>query len=162
MLVYNNKGRLFLGERYGEPGHWQFPQGGAEARFTPRQNVLRELKEELGLHKKHIGKVTQLKSRHEYEWRKPPAYALNRWRGQRQTFWLVEFLGDDSDINLESHNEQEFRAWRWCSVAEVKRTAAPYRLGGYQGALREFLAFKRARAGSSPRTKKNLGRGARA
>jgi putative (di)nucleoside polyphosphate hydrolase len=145
MLVYNDKGRLFLGERHGEPGHWQFPQGGAEARYTPRQNVMRELKEELGLKKRHIGKVAKLTSRHEYEWRKPPAYALNKWRGQRQTFWLVEFVGADGDIDLTSHKEQEFRSWRWCSVAEVKRRAARHRLAGYQGAFKEFLEFKRTK-----------------
>jgi len=154
MLVYNNKGRLFLGERHGDPGHWQFPQGGAESRYTPRENVMRELKEELGLKKHHVGKVTKLTSRHEYEWKTPPKYAMNKWRGQRQTFWLVEFLGDDSDVDLMSYKEAEFRSWRWCSVAEVKRSAAPYRLVGYTGALREFLEFKRTKL-SGIRTKKN-------
>lgn len=143
MLVYNSKGRLFLGERYGEQGHWQFPQGGAESRYSLRENVIRELREELGLKKRHIGRITKLKSTHEYEWRTPPRYAHKKWRGQKQTFWLVEFVGKDSDIDLESHKEQEFGAWRWCSATEVKRRAAPFRRGGYLGPLREFLEFKK-------------------
>ncbi len=143
MLLYNQKGKLFLGERFGEPGHWQFPQGGAEPRYTLRENVIRELREELGLKRRLIGKITKLKSTHKYEWRTPPRYARKKWRGQKQTFWLVEFVGADSDIDLTSHNEQEFGGWRWCSATEVKRRAATFRRAGYLGPLREFLEFKR-------------------
>jgi putative (di)nucleoside polyphosphate hydrolase len=164
MLVYNNKGKLFLGERYGEPGHWQFPQGGAESRYTPRQNVIRELREELGLKKRSIGKITKLQSTHEYEWRTPPRYAYNKWRGQKQTFWLVEFVGKDSDIDLTTHKDQEFASWRWCSVAEVKRRAASFRRTGYQAPLREFLEFKRTKLKkkSAPQKKPSPRRRARA
>lgn len=150
MLVYNTKGRLFLGERYNEKGHWQFPQGGAEPDVSLKENVIRELKEELGLKKRHIGKLTKLTSRHEYEWRTPPKYAHNKWRGQKQTFWLVEFIGDDGDIDVASYKEPEFQSWRWCSVAEVKRKATPFRLAGYNGPLREFLAFKRSKSAAKP------------
>lgn len=157
MLVYNTKGKLFLGERCNERGHWQFPQGGAEAKYTPKENVIRELREELGIRPKHIGKIKRLTSRHEYEWRSPPKYAYGKWRGQRQTFWLVEFIGDDSDIDLASYKEPEFQSWEWCSVAEVKRKAAPYRVAGYRGALREFLTFKKTTK-KPPAKKKTLAR----
>jgi putative (di)nucleoside polyphosphate hydrolase len=162
MLVYNRDGRLFLGERFGEPGHWQFPQGGAEPRYTPRQNVMRELREELGLKKRSIGKVTKLNSTHEYEWRTPPRYARNKWRGQKQTFWLVEFVGTDSDIDLTRHKEREFATWRWCSATEVKRRAATSRRAGYRGPLREFLEFKRSKRGASALKKEGRRKGARA
>jgi putative (di)nucleoside polyphosphate hydrolase len=153
MLVYNSKGKLFLGERVDERGHWQFPQGGAEPRYSLKENVLRELKEELGISCQHVGKVKRLTSRHQYEWRSPPKYANGKWRGQKQTFWLVEFLGDDSDLDLASFHEPEFRSWLWCSVAEVRRRAAPHRLPGYSGALTEFLAFKRQKRATSPQKK---------
>lgn len=154
MLVYNNKGKLFLGERDGEPEHWQFPQGGAEPRYTLRQNVIRELREELGLKKRSIGKLTKLQSTHEYEWRTPPRYAHKKWRGQKQTFWLVEFIGSDSDIDLTAYKDPEFASWRWCSVAEVKRRAAPFRIAGYRAPLREFLEFKRTKLKTKGASKK--------
>lgn len=162
MLVYNRQGRLFLGERFGEPGHWQFPQGGAEPRYTLRENVMRELREELGLKKRTIGKITKLESTHEYEWRTPPRYAHKKWRGQKQTFWLVEFVGTDSDIDLMSHKEPEFAAWRWCSATEVARRAATFRRAGYRGPLREFLEFKRSKKGASAQKKESRRKGARA
>ncbi len=146
MLVYNAQGKLFLGERRGEKGHWQFPQGGAEPRYTLRENVFRELREELGLRKRHVGSLKKLRATHQYEWRSPPGYAIGRWRGQRQSFWLVEFVGEDGDIDLSNFKEPEFRDWRWCSVSEVRRRAARHRLKGYEKPLREFLEFKKLKA----------------
>jgi putative (di)nucleoside polyphosphate hydrolase len=162
MLVYNRAGRLFLGERFGKRGHWQFPQGGAEPQFTLRENVIRELREELGISKRSIGKVTKLKSTHQYEWRTPPRYAHKKWRGQKQTFWLVEFVGTDSDIDLTSHKEQEFATWQWCSATEVKRRAATFRRAGYLAPLREFLEFKRAKREVNAPKKKSRRKGSRA
>lgn len=162
MLLYNAKGRLFLGERHGKPGHWQFPQGGAEPRYTPKENVIRELREELGIKKRHLGKIKKLNSRHEYEWRSPPAYARDKWRGQKQTFWLIEFTGNDSDIDLTWYKEPEFQAWQWCSVSEVKRRAESFRLVGYKGPLKEFLEFKREVLGRKDKKKAVKKRSARA
>ena len=144
MLVYNTKGKLFLGERLKSKGHWQFPQGGAEPDLSPKGNVKRELKEELGLQAVHIGRIKKLKASHSYEWDKPPSYAKKLWRGQAQTFWLVEFIGSDKDIDLEAFDEPEFSSWRWCAPRTVRRLAAPRRLVGYEAALVEFENFWRS------------------
>jgi len=145
MLVYNRKGQLFMGERINRRAHWQFPQGGAEPRYTLRENVIRELKEELGVPRRTIGKITKLKATHEYDWKKVPAYAKNRWRGQAQTFWLVEFIGKDTEIVLDSFEDPEFRRWRWASVAVVRKLANKRRLKGYEAALKEFVEFRAKR-----------------
>jgi putative (di)nucleoside polyphosphate hydrolase len=143
MLVVNARGKLFLGERLGKPEHWQFPQGGVESGETLRKNVLRELREEIGIRRKHIGKITKLSSRNSYLWKKIPAYAKGKWVGQSQTFWLVEFIGSDEDIDLNGSTEPEFKRWRWCSVNQVKKLAARERIAGYTGALSEFEALQR-------------------
>jgi putative (di)nucleoside polyphosphate hydrolase len=137
IILYNQRGQLLLGERLGKPGYWQFPQGGIEPGSAPRETVRRELQEELGLPRRAIGTITQLTSTHAYEWHNPPPYALNRWRGQDQSFWLVQFLGSDADINLAAHEPQEFRAWRWCSLGTVPRWVPAERRAAYAGALRE-------------------------
>jgi putative (di)nucleoside polyphosphate hydrolase len=141
MLVYNRKGQLLLGERLGKAGHWQFPQGGVEPGESLKRNVLRELREELGITPEQVGRVTRLRARHHYVWKRIPAYAKGRWEGQQQTFWLVEFLGRDSDIDLASAQEAEFSTWRWCSVRTVRRIAATERLPGYEKPLAEFANF---------------------
>lgn len=141
MLLFNSKHRLFLGERAGCPGVWQFPQGGAKKKLSLEQNVLKELQEEVGLSSELLRIERQLESTNEYEFRNPPEYAKNRWRGQSQTFWLVQFLGQDDDINLNFEEKPEFMNWRWARVSEVKELAEPVRLSGYLPALDEFSAF---------------------
>ncbi len=162
MLVYNHAGELLLGKRINRRNHWQFPQGGAEPELSLRENVVREIREELGIQKRKLGKITKLKATHEYDWIKPPEYAQGRWRGQSQTFWLVEFLGTDSDIDLTADRDPEFQSFKWCSVAEVKRLAAKERLPGYRAALREFSEFKRAAlkkdSGETSRSRSQAGR----
>lgn len=143
MLVVNSRGQLFLGERLGKTGHWQFPQGGVEPGESLRRNVLRELREEIGVRRKHIGSITRLAARHWYLWKKIPAYAKGKWIGQTQTFWLVEFTGVDSDIDLDASSEPEFKRWRWCSLRQVRKLAARERIGGYEAALAEFAARRK-------------------
>ncbi len=145
MLVFNSKGQLLLGERKNTEGHWQFPQGGVEPEYSLRENVKRELQEELGLEQESIGRLFKLRSTHQYDWSNPPSYARGRWRGQAQTFWLVEFVGRNSDIVLDSHDDPEFSAWRWCAPRTVRKLAAPHRVTGYEGPLCEFEVFWRKR-----------------
>lgn len=140
MLVFNQEYKLFLGERHGEPGIWQFPQGGAEPEHSPEENVYRELEEELGIQRKFLKIEQKLDSTHQYEFRTPPSYAKGKWRGQDQTFWLVRFTGQDVDINLDTA-EPEFMAWKWCDIDEVRALAEPKRLCGYEGPLQEFRNF---------------------
>ena len=144
MLVYNAKGQLFLGERYNRKGHWQFPQGGVEPGRSRRDTVIRELREEIGVSKRVLAKITKLKATHAYLWNKVPSYARGKWVGQRQTFWLIKFRGTNEDINLESCRDQEFRAWRWCSVTTVRRMAAKEGLAGYRAAIEEFVSLKKS------------------
>jgi len=142
ILLFNQEHRLFLGERKGEPGVWQFPQGGAEPSLTLEENVLKELEEELGTPAAKFRIISKLDATNEYNFDVPPAYAEGKWRGQRQTFWLVQFLGEDEDIDLARH-EQEFTDYCWCSVDEVRQRAEPKRLRGYMKPLDEFVEFLR-------------------
>lgn len=145
MLVFNREHKLFLGERAGEPGIWQFPQGGVEPESSLEDNVYRELNEELGLPRKALRIAKKLEALHEYDWSRIPGYAVGKWRGQSQTFWLVEFIGDDTLINLDQP-EQEFMAWKWCEIDEVRSLAEPKRLRGYEKPLQEFINFLASRS----------------
>ena len=141
MLVLNAEQRIFLGERFNEPGVWQFPQGGVEEQQSLEENVLRELQEELGAPSQRFQILKKLATTRQYEWRSPPAYAVGKWRGQSQTFWLVRFIGADTELKLDAY-DQELAAYRWCTIEEVVALAEPKRLEGYRPALdeaREFL-----------------------
>jgi len=137
MLVINSKNLLFLGERAGCPEVWQLPQGGAEAGISLEKSVIRELHEELGAPKRSFEIIKKLRSTHSYEWKKPRTYSEGRFRGQQQTFWLVKFTGQDSEIDLQRYSP-EFMRWQWCNVHQVRELAEPARLAGYMQPLREY------------------------
>ncbi|MBX7142956.1 MAG: NUDIX domain-containing protein [Oligoflexia bacterium] len=141
MLVYNCDHKLFLGERFGEPGVWQFPQGGVDLKVALEESVYRELWEEIGIGRDKLSIIKRCDATHSYEFQDPPGYARGKWRGQSQTFWIVRFEGTDKDISLTQH-EQEFMSWRWCSPAEVRVLAEPKRRPGYEAPLKEFEALK--------------------
>ena len=136
MIVLNEKDEVFLGERASQPGVWQLPQGGVEEGISLEDNVRRELHEELGAESSLFHIVTRLAATHRYDFSTVPEYAVGRWRGQQQTFWLVRFLGNDANIHLDRFHP-EFMNWRWCPLGEVRNVAEPKRIPGYDAALRE-------------------------
>jgi len=138
MLVVNTTGKVLLGERKGSPGLWQFPQGGVEPGLSLEENVRKELLEELGISNNVLGKIIRLRSTKEYLFDKIPSYAVGKWAGQSQSFWVVQFLGSDSDINLHAHHTPEFTDFQWCTPVEVIARAEPKRVPGYRAPLEEL------------------------
>lgn len=152
MLLFNARHELWIGERRGA-STWQFPQGGVEKGSTPEQSALRELREELGLKRRHLGIPVRLRATHRYDFSHTPAHWVTRWRGQQQSFWAVKFLGRDQDIDVERHEPPEFSRWGWCPIDEVMRRVDPIRREGYAAPLAEFRALHEAalaRAGAVP------------
>ena len=138
MLVYNRSFHLWIGERFGA-STWQFPQGGVNQRKPVRDSVIRELREELGLRSRHLGLITPLEATHRYEFQRTPPRWQGRWVGQEQTFWAVEFLGRDEEIDLTGHHPQEFSRWEWCPADVVLQRVEPIRRPGYERPLVEYL-----------------------
>lgn len=136
MLVVNSDNKYFLGERTGSDGVWQFPQGGVDDRQSDEDAVVRELHEELGADSTTFSIIARLEATREYDFDVVPEYAKGRWRGQRQSFWLVRFLGGDEDIKLDRYHP-EFSSFKWCTEAEVRELAEPKRLVGYIAPMEE-------------------------
>lgn len=137
ILLFNQRRELLLGERYGSPGAWQLPQGGVELDQSIEDNVLREIEEELGIPTSLLQIEGCLKARNRYDFETPPAYAVGVWRGQDQTFWVVRFLGEDSQINVATEHP-EFSSWKWASTTELREKAEKKRLAGYEAAIKEY------------------------
>jgi putative (di)nucleoside polyphosphate hydrolase len=137
MLLFNHQYKIFLAERVDQVGHWQFPQGGIEDGTTPEMSSLRELHEETGAPLSSFKLISQINGTNDYEFKVTPRYAVDKWRGQTQTFWLYKFVGDDTDIDISKH-DPEFISWRWCTVEEVRRLANTTRLKSYESSIIEF------------------------
>lgn len=95
--------------------YWKFPQGGVNDGEKRREAVMRELREELGTDKFKI--VKQYPYKHRYDWDETSTKSNGyKWRGQKQIFFLVEFLGTDKDIKID---KEEISKYGWFTKEEV-------------------------------------------
>ena len=148
--LFNRDGLIFVARRAdlpnaeGSPGGWQLPQGGIDPKEDPRGAVLRELEEEIGT------SAAEILAEHD-EWLTydlPPELigrALGgRYRGQRQRWFALRFLGTDDDIRLDADPDPEFDAWRWAELAELPSLAVPFKRPIYEVLAKIFAPFARA------------------
>lgn len=134
IVLFNRTGQVFLGERRKEPGAWQMPQGGIKEGQTPEQAVMAELREETGITSARI--VAAHPAPLDYDF---PDYLQGafggKYRGQRQYWFVVAFLGEDTEIQLVNPHETEkpeFKAWRWATLDEAVRLIVPFKRPVYE------------------------------
>lgn len=146
-VLFNQSGLVFVARRADMPnaegpaGGWQLPQGGIDEGEDPATAILRELEEEIGTRNaKVIGEHPEWLT---YDL--PPNLLGIAWRGQyrgqRQRWFAMRFLGDDSDIRLDLDPHPEFDAWRWVTLGELPALAVPFKRAIYGTLIRSFAAF---------------------
>jgi putative (di)nucleoside polyphosphate hydrolase len=149
IMLLDQAGRVFVGRRIDTPDAWQMPQGGIDAGETPRAAALRELKEEIGTDNAAIIAETAQWLRYELP---PELQGQKIWggyyRGQKQKWFAMRFLGRDSDIDLETHHP-EFDAWKWVPARELPALIVPFKRALYEAVLAEFRDLLAAGAGGA-------------
>ena len=113
VIVLNEKNEVFVGKRKDIPiDKWQMPQGGMDANETPLNAMKRELREETSITR--IKVLKEIQNWLEYEL--PPNLLGKIWkgkfRGQKQKWFIVRFIGNDSEIDLNTQYP-EFIEWKW-------------------------------------------------
>ena len=127
MMLFNREGQIFVGKRIDQTlDAWQMPQGGIDKGETPPEASLRELEEEVGTRNAEI-----LREHPDWLTYDLPAhlvgYALQgKYRGQKQKWFALRFLGDDSEIDIKTKH-QEFSDWRWVPVSDLMRLIVPFK-----------------------------------
>lgn len=117
IVVANNSQQVLLAERL--DGGWQFPQGGIDADEDPEEAMYREMYEEVGLRKEHTNLLGC--SEDWFEYTIPESFRPNTpsfgktTTGQRQRWYLLRLVVEDSFIDLNASKHPEFRQWRWVS-----------------------------------------------
>ncbi len=122
---------------------WQLPQGGMDPGEDPRVAVFRELEEEIGTAEAAI--LAEHPDWLSYDL--PPELlgrALGgRYRGQRQRWFALRFLGEDADIRLDADPHPEFDAWRWARLEELPALAVGFKRAIYEELARVFAGHRR-------------------
>lgn len=141
IVLFNKQGLVFLGERLDHAGSWQMPQGGIDEGEEAETAVFREMEEEIGTRNARILGVLK-----EWLYYDIPAHTANklwdgRYRGQKQRWIALEFLGDDSEINLNTHDDPEFSQWKWVSIDDLIEYAVSFKREVYERVFDEFDVF---------------------
>lgn len=145
VMLVNGQGQVFVGQRIDtEAPAWQMPQGGIDLGEDPRQAALRELREETGLTPDLVTVEAQTADWVSYDL--PPDLVPKIWkgqfRGQKQHWFLMRFLGRDDQIRIDT-DHPEFSEWRWLDPSQLVNSIVPFKRQVYQAVCEEFRSHLR-------------------
>ena len=132
IIVLNNDNKVFVAKRIDNPKNfWQMPQGGVDKGEDFLKAAHRELEEETSI--KNVNLIKELKGMTIYEL---PDHLLGviwkgRYRGQKQKWFLMRFIGDDKEINIKTKNP-EFLDWKWIDLDEITEVVVDFKLHVYK------------------------------
>ena len=143
VALFSAVGHVFLGRRVNSHGpfQWQMPQGGIDRGEDPREAVLREMEEEIGVAPKLASIIGETEDWLYYDF--PPelrSKLSGPYLGQKQKWFALRFNGSDSDIRLDLHTP-EFDAWRWARLEETPGLVIPFKRPVYEEVARRFEEF---------------------
>ncbi len=139
-MLVNRDGHVFVAQRNDMISDaWQMPQGGIDGTEEPRDAVLRELEEETGITPDLVEIVAESPGWLSYDlpFDLVPKIWKGRHRGQKQKWFLLRFLGDDAQIDIQT-DHPEFTKWRWSPVDELVDNIVPFKRDVYRQVIAAF------------------------
>ena len=139
IVVLNNKNKVFVAKRIDNPKNfWQMPQGGIDKGENYYEAALRELKEETSV--VSVKLIQEIEEKLTYIlpdnligiiWR-------GRFKGQTQKWFVMRFLGNESEININTKNP-EFLDWKWIDLEDLTKIAVNFKLNVYKSLKKEVF-----------------------
>ncbi|RPG96463.1 MAG: RNA pyrophosphohydrolase [Candidatus Pelagibacter sp. TMED165] len=127
IIVLNHNNQVFVGKRKDNPiDRWQMPQGGVDKNEPLLTAMKRELFEETSI--TNIQIIKELNDWFEYYLPKNLVGKIwrGRFRGQKQKWFIVKFIGDEKEININTKHP-EFIEWKWLEIDELPNVIVDFK-----------------------------------
>ena len=142
IILLNQKNKVFIGKRIDNPKKfWQMPQGGVNKNESFLSAARRELEEETG-----ITSIKILKELDEWFAYDLPKNLIGKiwkgkYRGQKQKWFIMQFLGQNKEINIKTQNP-EFLYWKWIESVDLTSVAVNFKINIYSKLLKKLISLK--------------------
>jgi len=132
IVVLNKNDKVFVAKRIdNNKNFWQMPQGGVDKGEDYLTAAYRELEEETSI--KNVDLIKELDGLISYDLPKNLLGIIwkGKYRGQEQKWFVVRFLGKDSEINIKTKNP-EFCEWKWIDLENITDLVVDFKLHVYK------------------------------
>ena len=138
VVLLNSNNKVFVGKRIDNPvNFWQMPQGGVDDNENLLYAANRELKEETGV--ESVKFIKEIDNWLTYELPKNLLGKIwkGKYRGQKQKWFIMRFVGDEEEINIKTKNA-EFKEWKWIDVNQLLNVVVRFKHDVYKTIVKEL------------------------
>tara|TARA_Y100000589_G_scaffold328226_1_gene371873 strand:+ start:348 stop:827 length:480 start_codon:yes stop_codon:yes gene_type:complete len=132
VILLNKSNKVFVAKRIDNPKNfWQMPQGGVNDGEDYLTAAFRELYEETSI--KEVELIKEIDETLTYELPKNLLGIIwkGKYRGQKQRWFLMRYLGNEKEINLKTKNP-EFLEWKWIEIDMITEVVVDFKLNVYR------------------------------
>ena len=132
IVLLNKRNEVFVARRLDNAKKfWQMPQGGVDKNEDYLDAAYRELEEETSIN--NVKLIKKLDGFITYELPKHLIGIIwkGKYKGQKQKWFIMKFLGQDSDINLKTKHP-EFFEWKWVALDKITDLVVEFKLSVYK------------------------------
>ena len=139
VVLLNKNNQIFVARRIDNPkDFWQMPQGGIDKNEDSFDAAIRELKEETSIINVKLIKGIQEEITYNLPQNLLGIIWKGKFKGQTQKWYIMRFLGDDTEINLKT-KRPEFLEWKWVNIENITDKVVDFKLHVYEKIKRVLM-----------------------